>query len=128
MLTLICVDNAVDVYDTHPANGEPVYLGTLDETDVVYGVQFAYDYLDQKDAISPDVPGSLRDAWSRFVQYVFDTHDVEGYVPDVVMFYDQRTGEQKSLVQLIQEAQDFFLPVADVIFSDATNGGDNERG
>jgi hypothetical protein len=53
---------------------------------------------------------------------------VEGYVPGVVMFHDQRTGEQKSLVQLIKEARDFFLPVADVIYSEATKGGDNERG
>jgi len=128
MFTLICVDNSVDIYDMHPANGKPVYLGTLDETDVVYSVQFAYKYSNQKDAISPDVPLQLRDVWNRFVRYLFDTHDVEGYVPGVVMFYDQRTGEQKSLVQLIQEAQDFFLPVADVMYSEATNGGDNERG
>jgi hypothetical protein len=127
MFTLICVDNVIDIYDTHPANGEPVYLGTLDETDAVYSVQFGYEYSDQEDAISPDVPVQLRDVWNRFVQYVFDTYDVEGHAPGVVMFYDRQTGEQKSFVQLIQEAWDFFLPVADVI-SEAMKEGDNVRG
>lgn len=118
MLTLICVDDAVDIYDMHPANGEPMYIGTLDETDVVYGAQFGYDpdeYPDQEDTISPDVPMKLRDAWNCFVQYVFDTHDVMKWGNEGVRFFDQQTGEQKSFVQLIQEARDFFSPVADVI-------------
>jgi len=125
MFTLICVDNVVDIYDTHTANGELVYLGTLDETDVVYSVQFGYD---QEDAISPDVPVQLRDVWNSFVQYVFDTYDVVKWGSQGVRFFDQQTGEQKSFVQLIQEARDFFLPVADVIYSEAMKGGDNERG